>query len=362
MKATEHIREADMDNISRRSFLVRSSSAVLGAGLLMDPKFGPNDLFKERSRVVEVMHQGAVMEKRRIDESIVRDMLRGGMEEFTGSKNPWAGFFNKNDRIGLKINTLGRPLLYTHHELINSVTSELIEFGIKENNIIIWDYPERHMSTADFILNTSEKGIKCYGSFIAGTSPFDDTARFDPDVLFESENDTAERRHENRNYSMISSILTRDCDKIINMPILKHHSITGVTLCLKNIGYGVTNNNTRFHDNPYIGNFIADVNSMPEVRNKIVLNIVDGLEACYENGPVPLDTFHLFTPKKIWISTDPVALDTIGYDIVNNERKRRKFHSLEKGGYAIDHIPVAARKGLGTDDLSMVDIKRVIMD
>ena len=113
--------------MNRREFIVKGSSVVLGAGLAANagPVFGRPAADAGSGRVVEVFGPGAVLADRVVDPAIARKMLRRGMEKLTGSSNPWGRFLSPTDRVGLKINALGRPLLYTHHELIAAMVAEL---------------------------------------------------------------------------------------------------------------------------------------------------------------------------------------------------------------------------------------------
>jgi uncharacterized protein (DUF362 family) len=143
------------------------------------------------------------------------------------------------------------------------------------------------------------------------------------------------------------------------MPILKDHGLCGVTLSLKNIAYGLCENNARFHGPEYIGPFIADFCSLPEVRKKVVLHILDGLEACYERGPRPRNLRSLFSPRTIWLSSDPVALDAVGLRAIQTERKSRAHRALEEEGRPIDHIDLASKKGVGVSDLDRIKLEKI---
>lgn len=341
--------------INRREFLQKGTGAALGAGLALSPPFTIGRMRPEKSKIIDIMHPDAVAPGRKIDKDVVRSMLRRGMEEFTGTQNPWGKFVDKNDRVGLKVNMLGRPVLYTHHELVNAVTEELIDYGIKENNIIIWDYPERHLVRAGFTINTSDQGVRCYGTLTVG----EEVDRLDPEIIYDSTLDDPENREEGRTYSRMSSIFSRDCDKIINMPILKDHQITGLTLCLKNLAYGIMENVARFHGDRFVDTYIADINALPIVRKKVVLHVVDALEASFRNGPVPKNENDLFAPKRLWFGTDAVAIDTIGYNVVENKRREMGLPSIESIAGSVKHRQFAAAKGIGTDKLDQIKLVKI---
>jgi len=342
------------NKINRREFIKKSSSAVVGAGIALNSRMyiGAEP---GKSRIVEVMHSGVVKDKRKVDVQAVKEMISIGIKTLTGSKNPWKQFIKPEDRVGLKINTLGRPMLYTHHELIQAIADELLDIGVKEKNIIIWDRFEGHMKNSNFKFNNTGVGIQCYGT----NSREKGVSRNDMNVFYESSFDNPGKRDNNGTISPFSKIFTQDCNKIINMAILKDHTLSGVTLCLKNLAYGVCNNNNRFHGKEHIGPFISGFCAMPQIKEKVVLHIIDGLEACFDKGPVPSSPNVLYTPKTLWLGTDPVALDAVGFQAIDAKRKDKGLPPLSQTGRPVDHIKLAAQKGIGTDDLGKIKIDKI---
>jgi len=340
--------------ISRRDFMIQGSGAVIGAGFAL--KTGhPEIRSAGSSRVIEVSHPGAVPRGREVDPVVTKRMLKAGLERLTGLKQPWARFIKPDDRIGLKINTLGRPLLFTHHELIRAVSEDLLAFGVKPENIIVWDRYETHMADCDFSFNTSGEGITCYGTEALKA----DDSRFDPEHFYESKLDRADQRAEGRTASYLSRIFTRECDKFINLAILKDHGLAGVTLTLKNLAYGLCDNNRRFHGPDCIGPFISEFCMLPMVRDKVVLHMIDGLEACYDQGPRPRNPKVIYPQNTLWIGTDPVSLDAVGFRVINAKRRTEGIPPLEETGRPLDHISLAAKLGLGIDDPEKIRVVKV---
>lgn len=341
------------NKIRRREFLKRGSQAVAAAGLALHSSESLGQEGKKKALVVEVTNPKAVSDNRKIDQAVVRGMLKAGMKSVSGSENPWAKYIKPTDRVGLKINCLGRPLLVTHHELVQAVVDDLKEFGVKESNIIVWDRFESHMKDGKYEIRPEGPGFKCYASDTG--SP-----RYDKKISYSSKADFPDRREEPWGTdSPFSKIFLEDCDKIINLAILKDHGLGGVTLALKNLAYGLTTNNSRFHGPNAIGPFISDVCARPEIKKKVALHIIDGLVGCYENGPVPGNAGVLFSPKTLWLSEDPVAIDVVGAGVIEAERKKRGLMSLKESGRAPDHIELAAKKGVGVADLKQIDLKKI---
>ena len=351
--------------MNRRDFIVKTSSAILGTGLAAKAGIGHGRGSGTAtppvpSRVIEVHHPGSVLEKRKVDKDAVRLMLRRGLGGLTGSKDPWPEFLSPGDRVGLKINTLGRPLLVTHRELVQALVEDLTEFGIKENNIIVWDRWQHHMTASSYVLNTSDKGVRCYGTEGRGVDP----RRIDSEVVFESDFDTADAR-DGGTASRFSSIFTKECDKVINLAILKDHNTSGYTMCLKNLAYGLCDNNSRFHKPPHIGPFIAGFCALPLVREKVVLHIIDGLEACFDLGPVPDNPRVIFAPRTIWLGIDPVALDAVGLRALDAKRveeglpRLKDSRGFDGGRRPVDHIDLAAAKGVGVGEIGRIKVERI---
>ena len=137
---------------------------------------------------------------------------------------------------------------------------------------------------------------------------------------------------------------------------MKHHGITGVSGCLKNLAFGSVDNTSRFHSNPLNCNpAIADIFAHTVLKDKVVLNIVDGLLAAFDGGPT-------YDPDGVWqyggilVSPDPVALDQIVYQTVEEKRKELNLESISR---LSRYIRSASRMDLGTNDLDEVDYREV---
>ena len=137
----------------------------------------------------------------------------------------------------------------------------------------------------------------------------------------------------------LSKILLK-ATAIINVPILRPHGLTGVTIALKN-HYGSFHDPGAYHDNrcdPYI----ADLNAHPQIRYKHRLVICDARGR--PGGKKPLCS--------LLVAIDPVAHDAVGlyYLQKNYPRAMRKYAPMAK------YIRTAERRGLGVCDLSQIKI------
>jgi uncharacterized protein (DUF362 family) len=131
-----------------------------------------------------------------------------------------------------------------------------------------------------------------------------------------------------------------DADKIVNLPIAKHHGLVGVTLGMKN-WYGILGGQrNRLHQQ--IHQSLADLASfmLP------TLTLLDGYRILFRNGPTGGNPEDVAIRKTIVAGTDPVALDAW----------------VAKAWWNLDpeHLPylqMAAARGLGTVDFDKLPVK-----
>jgi uncharacterized protein (DUF362 family) len=131
-------------------------------------------------------------------------------------------------------------------------------------------------------------------------------------------------------------------DKIINMPIAKHHSLTGCTLGMKN-WYGMLGGQrSQLHQN--VHESLADLADF--IRP--TLTILDAYRILVRNGPTGGSLDDVELKKTLIAGTDPVAIDAYA---------AKTFWNLEP--QALPYLKFAARKGLGTSDFAKARTKIV---
>jgi uncharacterized protein (DUF362 family) len=145
---------------------------------------------------------------------------------------------------------------------------------------------------------------------------------------------------------------------LINLPVLKDHDGAGVTIALKNM-YGVIHNPNKYHPNgcnPYV----ADLNMLPEIRSKMRLTICDATTAMYEGGP-GFKPEHSWNANTLLVSTDPVALDHMGWQMIERKRAEKGLKTLKAEEREPSYIATAAdaEHRLGTNDAKKISLVEV---
>ena len=132
-----------------------------------------------------------------------------------------------------------------------------------------------------------------------------------------------------------------ECDVLINVPVLKHHDSTQVSLAMKNL-MGIVWNRKWWHAND-LDQCIANMVSY----RKPDLNIIDGYRVMKRNGPRGISVNDVSLEKAQIISADIVAADAAAARIFGSEPE------------TIGHIKIANEMGFGVMDLSKLNINRI---
>jgi len=137
--------------------------------------------------------------------------------------------------------------------------------------------------------------------------------------------------------------LILDSDVFINVPVLKHHSSTDLTISMKNLMGNVWDRGYWHRNN--LHQCIADFTSfrIPD------LNIVDAYYVMKKNGPRGVSKGDVVLMKSQIISADIVAADSAAAKLFGTEPEE------------ISYIKLASEMKLGQMDLSKLNINRIIL-
>jgi len=272
-----------------------------------------------------------------LDSSRLLALLDRTMTTFCGTDSPveaWRKIVRPGEVVGLKVNCLAGKGISTTVPLVEAICERLQQAGIPRRDIIVWDRLNADLESAGFKVANQPGGLRFVGN----------------DVLGYEE----ELAAQGAVGSLLCKTLTRTCDAVINLPVLKDHGIVGVTLSMKNM-FGAIHNPNKYHldvGDPYV----ADVCMLEPVRKKLRLTICDATTAQYEGGPS-------FMPQWSWpfngllAARDPVALDYTGWQIIENKRAEKGMKPLKLVGREPKYIATAAdpRHRLGTNNPRQID-------
>ncbi|MBT8371750.1 MAG: DUF362 domain-containing protein [Deltaproteobacteria bacterium] len=134
-----------------------------------------------------------------------------------------------------------------------------------------------------------------------------------------------------------------EADVLINMPVAKHHSLSTLTLGMKNWIGGVGGSRYTLHQDIH--------RSIVDLANffKPTVTLIDAIRIMTKNGPSGGSTSYVQEKNTLILSNDPVAADAKAALLFNRQPKNLGF------------IRLAQKQGLGTYDLQTLDQKTVVL-
>ena len=306
--------------------------------------------------------------------AVVAEMLSRGMRALTGDndvRDSWARFISPSDVVGIKVNCSGAPGIMSTPEVVAEIIRNVVAVGVKPASIWIYERFEEQIVTVHYDRYVPA-GVHIWtAEHMRGSIQAYDPATY-VETNFFDEDDTR---------SNLIRLVCSPFTKIINVPNMKDHGASGVTGCLKNIAYGDFSNVARSHSgavtNTY--SFIGTLAMVEPLRSKTVLQVTDGLRAVWHGGPFSPNRKFRFYPKQIMVGTDPVAIDRLILDIIDNKRKAehavsvwdRSMKYVSATGDHMNnpdinqfirepgHIEYAAHLGLGVYDLDKIKVRSI---
>jgi len=316
---------------------------------------------KPPARVVEVQSE-TVQREHLVDGSVLRAMVDDGIRALTGKRTAdtgWKMLVAPNDVVAIKA-SVTVPGLSTHHALIDEVIRSLVGADVPPQNIFVWDRFAPHL--ARFAYGGKPGPGRGFGDPIGTLVASEGEASqisvdgYDEALYVETDEDLAARRDAHGTLSHYSNVLTKRATRIVSLPVLKSHPIVGLSGALSSLALGSVSNTARFHATNGDGvPVIADIWTQSALRGKHAVTIVDALSGAYSTGPGYDPVWH-WDANRLYMSRDPVALDTVLLEALNARRQAQPESRLKTITRETGYIRRAAELAIGTADTD--DIER----
>jgi uncharacterized protein (DUF362 family) len=271
-----------------------------------------------------------------------KEMLTKALTELTGKPDlvqAVAQFVHKDDIVCVKVNGIAKQNMGTNKELVIPFLEAMIASGVKPENITV---------------------LEQYGDFLSGTRINASNVPAGVKVA----------THGNGNATMEDRLIpgtgTRtkfvkyltEATAAINFSLIKDHSICGYTGTLKNMTHGCSINPQDFHVH-HASPQIAQMYAQDVIKSRVRLCITDGYKVMADGGPLWKRPEMVKPHEAVYVTTDPVAMDTIGWEIVDKLRAELKLKSLTEAGREPAYIKAAADLGLGVHERAKIQVKEV---
>lgn len=347
-------------SLSRRSLL--GGVGALGSTLLVRPVLGadgdsliatPPAGFKPLSkpgRVVKVTKGNdfeSLMQKNQLwpKADVAKVMVEKALTELTGGSSlvdALGKVIHKNDVVAIKPNGIAGQsgaTMASNLEVVLPLIEGLIALGVPADKITVYEQFPSYLNGTRVKKGKVPAGVKLVVHGNQATM---------------------------KDIAVFNAVRTRYVDPlteataVINVTNFKDHSICGFTGCMKNITHGSIVNPGKHHAghaNPQIAVLYAhDI-----VKSRVRLHIVDAFKIIYDKGPLDKDPKRRIAHGAVYAGTDPVALDTVGWQVIEKARKENGMKTLAAVGREPKYIAKAASLGLGVHAESKISLKEVAL-
>jgi len=271
-------------------------------------------------------------------------------------------------KVGLKVYTDSGPGLQTPIPMVKAVIAALRRRGFENKNIFI------------VVLNSLRARMTGYlPSLVSGKTPFEGNPiyvlesgrfydpvwfypsplpdRFDPVMAAKQtagdNNNTTKDADRN---SFLDTLLFLDADFWINLPVYTDHPVLGVNGALVNATLWNASNTARFFRSPANAPVaVAEMSAIPELRKTWMCTIASLQEYQFIGGPY-FNSLYTKSEPRVWLSNDPVMMDSLMRDRINRARRKEGFDPLSDD---IRTLEDAESLGVGSTRTASAHIIRV---
>ncbi len=271
-------------------------------------------------------------------------MLTRALTELTGKPDLVSAtkeFVHPDDVVCVKVNGIAERNMGTNKELVLPFLEAMIAAGVKPSNITV---------------------LEQYGSFLAGTRVNDSNVPAGVKTSVHQNKDATmdERMIPGTGVKTKFVRVLTESTAVINFSLIKDHGICGYTGLLKNMTHGCQIVPHYFHQH-HASPQIAMLYAQDIIKSRVRLCITDGFKLMANGGPLWKSPQHVYPHESVYVTTDAVAMDTIGAELVDKVRQERGLPTLAAAGRPPLYIHEAAELGLGVGDRSQIQLREITL-
>jgi hypothetical protein len=312
------------------------------------------------ARVVEVAGSN-LLHAYLADDARVADAFNRGLLALTRATDvpaAWRTLVATNDTVGIKVFSAAGQICGTRPAVVAAIARGLIAAGLPPEKIIIWDKHADDLRAAGFFRLGAQLGVRVAGAAETG---YDTNAFYLPetpvtgslvwgDFEFGKKGDGVGKK------SFVSKLVSQQMTKIISVAPLLNENDAGLCGHFFSLALGGVDNTRRFEgDADRLAVALPEIYALPSLGDRVVLHVTDALLGQYQGGPAGFLQFSTVL-NQLWISRDPVALDTLA--LAELARERRIFDvPPPKTNYQI--YTNAALLQLGFNDPARIRLEKV---
>lgn len=275
-------------------------------------------------------------------------------------------------KVGLKVYADSGPGLATPFGLVRALIASLEKRGFSKENIFLVGLNPLRLRLTGYLPSFSTGTLPFPGHpvYVLESGKFYDPAwfydsplpsRFDPIVneqaVKTAAGGKANTTTEEDRKSFLATPLFLDADFWINLPVYTDHPVLGINGALVNATLWNASNTFRFFKSPATAPAaVAEMAAIPELREGWILNITSLQLYQFIGGPY-FNSLYTVSEPRLWMSTDPVMLDSLMLARINGARKRNGFDPVTEDDARM--LDFAQQLGVGSTDTAHVKMQRL---
>lgn len=271
-------------------------------------------------------------------------MLTRVLTKLTGKKDlpeVVGQFVHKDDKVCVKVNGIALQNMGTNKELVLPFIDAMIAYGVPPENITVLEQYANFLGGTRITLTNVPKGVK---------------------IAIHNNTEAAMEERVIPGTGVRTKFVTAltQSTAVINFALIKDHSICGYTGALKNMTHGCSINPHAFHSH-HASPQIALMYAQDVIKSRVRLCIADGFKVMADGGPLWKRPEMVKPHETVYVSTDAVAIDQIGWEVVEKFRAELKLKSLTEAGREPAYIKAAADAGLGISERGQIQLKEYVL-
>lgn len=255
----------------------------------------------------------------------VQAAFNHGLLSLTQASNvpaAWRTLVQTNDVVGIKVFSQPGPLSGTRPAVVAAIVRGLLAAGLPPDHVVIWDKRAEDLRAAGYFQLGAMLGVRVAAAVETG---YDKNTYYLPEspvtgALVWGDLEFGETGPDIGKKSYVTRLLTHNFTKIISVAPLINNNTAGLCGQFYSLCLGSVDNTRRFEDNPdRLAVVLPEIYALPSVGDRVTLLVTDALLAQYQGGPASYLQYSTELDQ-IWLSRDPVALDTLGLKELARER------------------------------------------
>ncbi len=290
----------------------------------------------KQSIVVRVSQKG-MRKTLKPDPVASKRMINAALKTLTSKSEPetaWAQFVSADDKVAVKVNALGGPIAATQRVVADVIVDSIVAAGVPKSNVMIFDQFEGSMNKGGYKIVDKAGDVR---------------------VLSEKSLGYEAPQEVGSNTVKLAKALSW-ATIVINVPVLKEHPMCGTSGAIKNMVFGCIESPDFLHKN--INEVLAEIYSSTQMQAKVKLNIMDASHVQYDGGPMYSSDARV-QHDSIYVSTDPVAIDAIEWEVVERFRAEKGLQNLTDAGRPPEFLKLAQERGIGIAERKNIKLTEI---